>query len=184
MKQQVIIIVLLALALLIALFTIQIFNNDDDYSSMHNSMKQMLVTSESQFIQKMIPHHQEAIKTAQQVLNHGATKPEIAELMKSIIEAQSAEVALMKEWNSKWFNSTYADTGKYIPMMRSLDGLTGVELDTVFLQDMIDHHMGAIMMSRSVQPYIIHDELSNLTQNIITTQSEEIEIMQNILETL
>ena len=53
-------------------------------------------------------------------------------------------------------------------------------LDRIFLHDMTMHHMGAIMMSRSVQPYIEHDVLRELTSNIIVNQSREIDTMQRL----
>ncbi len=69
-------------------------------------------------------------------------------------------------------------------MMRELANLSGVEIDRVFLEDMIGHHMGAIMMARSVQPYIEHDEIAELTQAIVSTQSAEIAQMRQMLQSL
>ena len=62
--------------------------------------------------------------------------------------------------------------------------LTGVDIDRVFLEDMIMHHMGAIMMARSVQPYIVHDEMTVLTQSVVSTQSTEIVQMREMLQSL
>ncbi len=41
----------------------------------------MVVSSEKEFIEEMIPHHQEAVDTAKQVLARGATTPEIKKMM-------------------------------------------------------------------------------------------------------
>lgn len=68
--------------------------------------------------------------------------------------------------------------------MRDLSQLSGVELDRTFLEDMVMHHMGAIMMARSVQPHIENQEINELSQAIITTQADEIELMQELLSTL
>jgi uncharacterized protein (DUF305 family) len=49
---------------------------------------------------------------------------------------------------------------------------------------MIGHHMGAIMMARSVQPHIEHNEIAALTQAIVSTQSVEIAQMRQMLLSL
>jgi len=146
------------------------------------SMQQMMVTSERDFIEMMIPHHEEAIDTANQVLEHGATTEEIATLMTNIVAAQTAEVVSMREWYEVWFGEAYQDSGKYQAMMRDLSGLSEEEIDRAFLVDMIPHHMGAIMMARSIQPYIEHDEMAVLTENIVRTQSAEIVQMRRLLK--
>lgn len=160
----------------------------DESRMLHNRggqmgmMQQMFVTSEQAFIEHMIPHHQEAIDTAGEVLERGGTTEEVRELMDNIIAAQTAEIESMKAWYETWYGNVYEDTGDYEPMMRELEDLSGAELDQAFLQDMIRHHMGAIMMARSVQPYIEHDEITELTQTIVTTQSAEIAQMRQMLQ--
>lgn len=144
-------------------------------------MMDMMVSSEREFIAGMIPHHQEAIDTAKEVIARGGTTPEIKQLVENIVIAQEGEIAQMKEWYRNWYGEVYADTDEYMPMMRDLSQLSGEVLDRTFLEDMIMHHMGAIMMARSVQPYIEHAEIENLTDAIVTTQSEEIRLMRQLL---
>lgn len=147
-------------------------------------MMDMMVSSEREFIAGMIPHHQEAIDTAKEVIERGGSTPEIKQLVENIVVAQEAEIAEMKEWYQDWYGEPYTDNGEYTPMMRELANLSGAELDRVFLQDMIGHHMGAIMMARSVQPYVEHEEIAELTQNIVSSQSAEIAQMRQILRGL
>lgn len=149
-----------------------------------NHMMAMTVASEREFIEGMIPHHQEAVDTAKEVIERGGTTPEIMQLVQDIVVAQEAEIAEMKTWYEDWYGEPYTDNGSYVPMMRELDNLTGEALDRAFLEDMIMHHMGAIMMARSVQPHIEHREITNLTQAIVTTQSAEIAQMRQILQSL
>lgn len=144
----------------------------------------MMVSSEREFIQGMIPHHQEAVDTAKEVIARGGTTPEIRTLVENIVIAQEKEIADMKLWYQNWYGEVYTDTGTYEPMMRELENLSGATLDRVFLEDMIMHHMGAIMMARSVQPFIEHEEMTELTRNIISSQSDEITQMQSMLRSL
>ncbi len=150
---------------------------------MHD-MHSMMVESEREFIEGMIPHHQEAVDTAKEVIARGATTPAIKSLVENIIIAQESEIADMKDWYQTWYNQSYVDNGEYQPMMRDLSNLSGSELDRVFLEDMIMHHMGAIMMARSVEPYIEHEEIKQLTDDIISSQTAEIELMRDMLKSL
>lgn len=145
---------------------------------MHHGM--MMVESERAFLTEMIPHHEEAVQTARQVLARGATTPDMKTLAENIVTAQEREIADMKAWYEAWYGTPYVSSGTYVPMMRTLDSLTGKDLDRAFLDDMVMHHMGAIMMAESVQRYIEHEEIRNLTKAIIKTQSEEIEIMRRL----
>lgn len=148
---------------------------------MHGSM---FAANEQEFIEHMVPHHEEAIETAKEVLERGGTSQAMIDLVNNIITSQTAEVAFMKERYEEWFGKPYADTDVYEPMMRELAEYSGVTLDRVFLHDMTMHHMGAIMMARSVQPYLEHDSMKELTSNIIVNQSKEIETMQQIFSDL
>ena len=144
----------------------------------------MLVTSERAFIEGMIPHHQEAIDTSREVLERGATTAEIRVLAENIITTQELEVAEMKEWYEDWYGEEYQNTGEYVPMMRDLSQLSGAELDRVFLEDMIVHHMGAVMMAENIRPHIENDEMNQLTTVIIETQTEEIALIEQLLADL
>jgi uncharacterized protein (DUF305 family) len=144
----------------------------------------MMVASEREFIMGMIPHHEEAIATAKQVIERGGSTPEIKTLAENIVKAQEAEVAQMKDWYKNWYGEEYVADGKYKPMMRPLESLSGVGLDKVFLTDMIMHHKMAVMMAQSVDAHIEHNEMKTLSTNIKTTQTAEIELMQNLLKTL
>lgn len=144
----------------------------------------MMVASEQEFIMGMIPHHEEAIATAKEVIARGGSTPEIKTLAENIVKAQEAEVVQMKGWYKTWYGKDYVTDGKYTPMMRPLANLSGAALDKVFLTDMVKHHMMAIMMAKSVDAHLEHDEIKTLSNNIKTSQSVEIATMQNLLKTL
>jgi uncharacterized protein (DUF305 family) len=59
-----------------------------------------------------------------------------------------------------------------------LRDLKGDEFDKAFIREMIIHHQGAIDMAKLIETNAKHEELKNLAQDIITTQSKEIDMMQ------
>jgi uncharacterized protein (DUF305 family) len=145
----------------------------------------MMVKSEREFLEGMIPHHQEAVDTAKEVIVRGGSTPEIKKLAEDIIVAQEKEIAMMKTWYQDWYGEAYvANPSDYTPMMRDLSKLSGAALDKVFLEDMIMHHMGAIMMAESVQPYIENQEITDLTKAIKETQAAEITLMKQLIASL
>jgi len=147
-------------------------------------MMGMMVKSEREFLDGMIPHHQEAVDTAKEVIARGGSTQEVKKLVENIVVAQEKEIADMKSWYQAWYGVAYTDKGTYQPMMRDLSALSGANLDKVFLEDMIVHHMGAIMMAQSVQSYIEHNEMKTLTQAIVSSQSAEIVQMRQMLRGL
>jgi uncharacterized protein (DUF305 family) len=156
---------------------------DSGMGMMDHSM--MMVSSEREFLTGMIPHHQEAVDTAKEVIVRGGSTPEIKKLAEDIIVAQEKEIAMMKTWYQDWYGEAYvANPSDYTPMMRDLSKLSGAALDKVFLEDMIMHHMGAIMMAESVQPYIENQEITDLTKAIKETQTAEITLMKQLIASL
>ena len=162
-------------------------NNTDSGMGMMGGMdhSMMMVKSEREFLEGMIPHHQEAVDTAKEVIARGGSTPDIKKLAQAIVVAQEKEIAMMKVWYQNWYGEAYvAKPDAYAPMMRDLSRLSGSALDRVFLEDMIQHHMGALMMAESVQPYIQNKEITNLTKAIMETQTAEITLMKKLTTTL
>lgn len=106
------------------------------------------VGSEFDYLAQMIPHHQEAIASAE-LLVEGTDRPEMEAFAQAIIDTQSAEVAQMQAWLADEYPDRDVSVD-YEPMMRDLTGLNGDELDQAFLEDMIGHHMAAVMMSQQL----------------------------------
>lgn len=163
-------------------------NEDRDSTTMGGMMgmdhSAMMVSSEREFVAGMIPHHQEAVDTANEVLARGGSTSEIRTLAEDIIAAQEMEIAMLKEWYLAWYGEAYVENGSYQPMMRDLSQLSGADLDKRFLEDMIPHHMGAIMMAQSVRLHIEHQEVTDMADAIMETQTAEIQLMREMLQTL
>ncbi|WP_392531024.1 DUF305 domain-containing protein [Nostoc sp. C117] len=54
------------------------------------------------FINAMIPHHEGAVKMAQDVLTK-SKRPEIKKLAQEIIKAQNTEIKQMQQWRKTWY---------------------------------------------------------------------------------
>lgn len=54
------------------------------------------------FIDAMIPHHESAVKMAQQALDK-ANHDEIKAMARDIISAQKREIAQLKQWRQQWY---------------------------------------------------------------------------------
>jgi uncharacterized protein (DUF305 family) len=146
------------------------------------SMPGMRLQSEFDYLTEMIPHHEEAIATAT-MLQQGSERPEMRSFARSIIETQTAEVQQMKRFLAAWYpgRDTYAD---YAPMMRDLTGLRADALDRAFLDDMILHHMMAVMMSQRLLMAGLsdHHEIIPFARNIRDVQHAEIQAMAGWLK--
>lgn len=140
------------------------------------------VESEFDFLVQMIPHHEEAIESAR-VLLAGTDRPEMRAFAEQIIATQSAEVVQMKEWLATWYPDRDT-TVDYEPMMRDLTSLTGDALDRAFLDDMIPHHMMAVMMSQQLvtQGLAEHPEVVPFAETIRDAQHAEIRQMAGWLQ--
>ncbi len=145
------------------------------------------------FIDGMIPHHQGAVEMAQEALTK-SQRPEIKQLAQQIIEAQEKEIAELKTWRKSWYPNQDAtpmmyDTGMghMMPMtqeMRDSMMMTGDlgtaddQFDLRFINAMIPHHEGAIEMANQALQNSERSEIKTLAQNIISSQQQEIDQMQ------
>ncbi len=139
------------------------------------------VNSEYDFLVHMIPHHEEAVYTAR-ILKENTKSEEMKRFAEDIIRTQSEEIELMTTWLEAWYPEEEHDID-YQPMMRDLENLEGEDLDRAFLEDMIPHHMEAVMMSQQllVRGLAEHEEVASLARNIRDTQRDEIHMMNNWL---
>ncbi len=62
-----------------------------------------------------------------------------------------------------------------------LQSVSDAEFDREFIEQMIPHHEMAIMMAQMLQASTDRNEMKELADNIITSQSREIEMMRSWL---
>jgi uncharacterized protein (DUF305 family) len=141
----------------------------------------MTTGDEATFLAHMIPHHQEAIASAESLLAR-TERPELQALLRDIIESQTVQVDSMTEWVARWHPETPTDVD-YAPMMRDLSDAPVADAERAFLEDMVMHHMMAVrdahlFLSRGV---VEHDAVATLARGIVDEQTRELAVMQALL---
>lgn len=152
-------------------------------SHAHHSDHGAMVQSEADFIQLMIPHHQEAVDTSNLLLSKGATG-ELAEFLHNIVKVQSDEIAMMKQWHLDWYGKQFVDTGRYELMMLPFEQLNLEEATLTYLHGMIVHHEGAVQMANRLPEITKRPVLLQFGKDIISLQSAEIELMNKWVKEL
>ncbi len=140
------------------------------------------VESEYEFLVNMIPHHQEAVDKAR-VLEERTNREEMRTFAGQIIETQSTEIDQMNEWLDRWYPDRAHEVA-YEPMMSDYSQLAGEDLDRLFLQEMIPHHMAAVIMSQQLLARNLaeHQQVAELAATIRANQLAEIEQMGRWLD--
>lgn len=156
--------------------------------------------ADTQFAQAMIVHHEGAIEMAQ-LAAQDATTPEVRELAEAISQAQGPEIELMTGWLQAWGESTEStmpgtehdgmDMGGMTmdglsqdEAMGQLGEVDGADLDRRFLELMIAHHEGAIVMAEQELSDGSNTEAIDLATKIVADQTAEIATMQELLSAL
>lgn len=139
------------------------------------------IVNELEFLQRMIPHHQEAVDRARQLA--AITEREaVRDLTDDMARTRSAEIVLMRSFLTRWHLDA-ATEATYEPAMRDLDGLAPDDADRVFLEDMIEHHHEAIRDGQRLvrRGLARHPEVEELARVIAREQARELATMQGWL---
>lgn len=131
------------------------------------------------FVEEMIPHHNSAVAMATIAKERGE-HDEIKTLADEIIESQTAEVTQM-ETIAKTLEADGVTSGD-LGVPGAMMGMSGDEMsletadpfDREFIDMMVPHHQGAIVMARAVLEKGESAEVKQLAETIIAAQSREI----------
>lgn len=164
--------------------------SDEAAADVHNA-------ADTEFAQMMIVHHEGAIEMAELAVATAASA-EVRALGERIAAAQGPEIETMFGWLETWGEDlpAEADMGgmghegmqmegmDQEAVMAELSGLSGVEFDRRFLELMIEHHRGAIVMAEEERGEGENAEAVRLAGTIIDDQTAEITEMTNLLNAL
>lgn len=166
-------------------------------SSMNHNMAMDLGPADAdyelRFIDAMTPHHQGAVEMAKEALQK-SKRPEIKQLADNIIKAQNKEIEQMKQWRKGWYPKAgdkpmayHAQMGHMMEMspeqmkamMMSMDlGAADDKFDLRFINAMIPHHEGALVMAQDALSKSKRSEIKQLSQDILSSQQKEIDQMK------
>lgn len=147
------------------------------------------------FAQNMIPHHQQAVEMADMALvkTRGASAV-VTDLASRIRGAQQPEIELMTSWLDSWgknvaesmegmdHSSMEAMEGMMsADQMASLESESGEAFDRAWLNMMVEHHKGAVVMAETVIGEGSNPQVRDLAEKIIAAQKAEITEMSSAL---
>lgn len=149
------------------------------------------------FLTNMIPHHQQAIDMSEIVLAKDGIDERVTALAERIRAAQQPEIeemtALLEERGYQ-----AGDMGGHEGMemgdsddtlmseedMEALESAEGAEASRLFLEQMLVHHEGAIMMAEAQLSMGGDEAVSDLAQRVLDDQTAEMAEMQQLLTEL
>jgi uncharacterized protein (DUF305 family) len=150
-------------------------------------------TADVTFTHGMIPHHEQAITMSDLALQQAA-RPQVKSLASRIKAAQAPEIEKMKGWLTSWGEPHTAPSGGHgghgggqmsgmlsdaeITQLRSA---SGPQFDKLFLEGMIRHHEGAIVMAEEELNKGIFADAKALARQIVDSQRAEINDMRALL---
>lgn len=148
-------------------------------------------SADETFAMEMIGHHEQAIEMADILLAKTDVESQVLELAANIKAAQQPEIDLMTGWLESWGvdmgDMGGMDHGGGMMSQEDMDALTaagGPETSTLFLDQMVEHHEGAIEMAERELNDGQNADALELAQKIIDDQTAEIEFMQTLRASL
>lgn len=148
--------------------------------------------ADAKFATMMIPHHQQAIEMSDMLLAKDGADPKVAQLAKDVKEAQGPEIEQLKKWSDEWnveadHGSGHAGHGDGMMSgddMKALEDADGPSASKLYLEQMIEHHEGAVAMAKTEIEEGQHAEAVDMAREIVASQTKEIETMRTLLSEL
>ncbi|KQS64368.1 hypothetical protein ASG41_16670 [Modestobacter sp. Leaf380] len=147
-------------------------------------------TADVTFAQGMVPHHDQAVEMAQMTQTR-STNPQVLDLATRIEAAQGPEIDTLTGWLEDWGSDSGSDSGvggmsgmMSSEDMASLESLSGVEFDRMWLEMMLEHHTGAVGMAETEIADGEDPAAIAMAEDIQASQSAEITEMEQLLQTL
>ena len=149
-------------------------------------------STDVEFAQGMIPHHEQAIEMAE-LVDSRSNNPKIKSLAADIIAAQDPEIKTLQSFlksNNESSSDKHAmhgsdsmdaDMGMATEkQMSDMESAQGNAFDEMFLEHMIRHHEGAVEMAQKELKDGENKSLRSLAKSIISAQEKEIRLMKDL----
>lgn len=157
--------------------------------------------SDVAFCQMMIPHHGQALVMSELAPTHAQDR-RVKALASRILAGQKPEILFMSSWleerdlevpkkHEPPANYDHGEHGHNTmhgmltdAQLAELRAARGAEFDRLFLQGMIRHHQGALIMASDVAKSGQDVNVNALADDVNATQSAEINRMRDLLKSL
>jgi uncharacterized protein (DUF305 family) len=150
------------------------------------------------FARMMIPHHAQAVEMSDVILAKKDIPTDVTALATRIKAAQGPEIDTMTGWLKSWNESIQEPNGHDMSThstggmdgmmsdaeMNRLDAAQGSEAARLFLNQMIVHHEGAVILAKTESSAGKYPEAVKLGKAVVTAQEAEIQEMQAMLAKL
>jgi uncharacterized protein (DUF305 family) len=141
-------------------------------------------TNDLEFVEFFIMHHQMAIEMAEHEVAHGSAA-DVKAIAQAVIDAQTAEVETLTTIRAQLDGEVAPppEDPHAVAEMEAMEGMSGAELDAMFLLEMIPHHASALGPAHRALPYLENATLKAMAADIIAAQAKEIgELRTRLLE--
>ena len=153
--------------------------------------------ADATYLTMMVPHHRQALDLAD-LAETRAADPRVRAIARAIDAGQSREIVVMATWlvDHGQPEPTLEDVEAMTAMAGSPGGMVGMlspaqmadlaeadgeAFDRLFLQGMIAHHRGALLMAEEVLTTGEDIRVSEMATEVVAGQSGEIRRMEDLL---
>ncbi len=145
-------------------------------------LKALTADANLDFLAQMTPHHKMAMMMADEALNK-ASNPKTKDFARLIKQQQAPEIQQLKSWQQQWYPQNPFSQSAAPPHAHAIS-LTGPDYDKQWTREMIRHHQDALTLSRQAINRNSRPEIKKLAQQILSTQTQEIHLLEAHLESL
>jgi uncharacterized protein (DUF305 family) len=143
------------------------------------------------FAQMMLPHHEQAVAMSDTLITKGdAVDTEVLALAETIKDEQAPEIDQLTTWLGEWGQDTTATMDHSMEGMMSeadmsaLEDTDGAEASRLFLEQMTEHHEGAVEMAQKEIDGGENPDAVEMANTIVESQTAQIDEMEALLSSL
>ncbi|MBF4581431.1 DUF305 domain-containing protein [Curtobacterium sp. VKM Ac-2865] len=171
--------------------------SSDNSSSSSTSAASKRNDQDVMFTQEMRAHHQQAIEMSDMLLEKGSdVDADVVTLAKHIKAEQTPEIKTMTGWLKTWGEPTDTSTMSGMdhsatsggmmsdPDMEALDKASAADAGKLYLEQMVEHHTSAVDMAGAEIDKGKNTGAVALAKSIVSSQTEQITQMKDILASM
>jgi len=149
------------------------------------------------FTQGMLPHHQQAIEMSDMLLDKGSdVDADVVTLAEQIKAEQAPEIKTMTGWLKAWGEPTEASSMSGMDHssmsggmmsdsdMDALDKASAADAGKLYLEQMVEHHTSAVDMAKTEVDKGKNSDAIALAKSIVSSQTEQITQMKDMLASM